>query len=97
MKTTAKHTKEPVREKQFLRLFFVQSVLLLIFLFFCGKILTNNFSWRIFFCFLFLLCTCSIYGWAIIERKKGRINFFEYIIGFGFFVWFFIISIILTV
>jgi hypothetical protein len=97
MKAKVKYTKEQAREKQFFRLFFIQGILLLIFLFFCGKILANNFSWRIFFCFLFLLCVCGIYGWAVMRRKKGRADLFEYIICFGFFVWFCVIAMILTV
>jgi hypothetical protein len=96
MKNKYEYTKEQLKAKNFTRLLFVQGILLLLFLFFCIKILLTNFSWRVFFCFLFLMCVCGVYGWAAMQRKKNN-NLFECVVGFGFFVWFCIISLILTV
>jgi hypothetical protein len=89
-------SKEQKEAKKFVRLFFVQAILLLVFLFFCGKILTDHFSWRMFFCFLFLLGVCGTYGWAVVQRKKGRIKLFNNVIGLGFFTWFCIVALMLN-
>jgi hypothetical protein len=97
MKSDMKYTKEQAKAKKFIRLFYGQSVLLLLFTLFCSKILiAEGFSWRIFFCLLFLLCVCGLYAWIVLQRKKGRVEFFEIFISLGFFIWFCVIALILT-
>ncbi|MDR0572364.1 MAG: hypothetical protein LBG48_05945 [Rickettsiales bacterium] len=96
MKTKVKYTKEQARGKKMVRLFFVQNVLLLLFLFFCIIVLLESFSWRIFFALCFLLSVCGLYAWAVMQRRMGKIDLFENIISVGFFIWFCGFALILS-